>query len=236
MSFPGLYPAFSIASTIVSNASLSSFTIGANPPSSPIAVESPLSFKTFFRLWYTSAHIRKHSLKLVAPTGIIMNSCTLNVLSACFPPFIMFIIGIGNVLAFTPPKYLYRLIPKLLAAALATARDTPNVAFAPNLPLFSVPSISINFLSISTWSNTFIPSSSGAIISFTFATAFVTPFPRYLDLSPSLNSTASKLPVDAPDGTIATPFDPSSVTTSTCTVGFPLESSISSALISSIAK
>ena len=148
----------------------------------------------------------------------------------------MFIIGIGNVFAFVPPMYLYRLIPSAFAAALATASDTPSVAFAPNLPLFSVPSNSISFLSISTCSNTFIPSSSGAIISFTFATAFVTPFPKYLDLSPSLSSTASKLPVDAPDGTIATPFEPSSVTTSTCTVGFPLESNISKALTSSIAK
>ena len=34
------------------------------------------------------------------------------------------------------------------AAALATANDTPSVALAPSLPLFSVPSISINFLSI----------------------------------------------------------------------------------------
>ena len=47
---------------------------------------------------------------------------------------------------------------------------------------------------------------------------------------------ASKLPVDAPDGTIAVPVNPPSVTTSTCTVGFPLESSTSSALTSSIPK
>ena len=148
----------------------------------------------------------------------------------------MFIIGTGNVFAFTPPIYLYKLIPSEFAAALATANDTPSVAFAPSLPLFSVPSISINFLSISACSNTFMPSNSFAIILFTFSTAFNTPFPKYLDLSPSLSSTASKLPVDAPDGTIATPFVPSSVITSTCTVGFPLESNTSKAFISSIAK
>ena len=58
----------------------------------------------------------------------------------------------------------------------------------------------------------------------------------YLSVSPSLNSTASKLPVDAPDGTIATPENPPSVTTSTCTVGFPLESNTSSAFTVSIPK
>ena len=59
-------------------------------------------------------------------------------------------------------------------------------------------------------------------MSFTFLTAFRVPLPRYLALSPSLNSTASKAPVDAPDGTIALPSAPLSKTTSTSTVGLPL--------------
>ena len=58
----------------------------------------------------------------------------------------------------------------------------------------------------------------------------------YLNLSPSRNSTASKAPVEAPDGTIAIPSDPSIVTTSTCTVGFPLESNTSNAFTLSISK
>ena len=33
-----------------------------------------------------------------------------------------------------------------------------------------------------------------------FSTALVTPFPKYLDLSLSLNSSASNSPVDAPEG------------------------------------
>ena len=70
----------------------------------------------------------------------------------------------------------------------------------------------------------------------TFSTAFCTPFPKNLSFSPSLNSTASKLPVDAPDGTIAMPEKPPSTTTSTCTVGFPLESNTSKAFTSFIAK
>ena len=35
-----------------------------------------------------------------------------------------------------------------------------------------------------------------------FSTAFVTPFPKYLSLSPSLNSSASNSPVDAPLGAV----------------------------------
>ena len=114
--------------------------------------------------------------------------------------------------------------PNSSAAALATARDTPSIAFAPSLPLFGVPSSSIIRASIPGWSKASRPSTSGAIISLTLSTAFNTPLPTYLPLSPSLNSTASKAPVDAPDGTIALPRAPLSNTTSTSTVGLPLES------------
>ena len=81
-----------------------------------------------------------------------MNSCKSTELSACEPPFKMFIIGTGNTLALTPPMYLYNGISNDLAAALATANDTPKIALAPNLPLLSVPSNSISNLSIPTWS------------------------------------------------------------------------------------
>ena len=58
-------------------------------------------------------------------------------------------------------------------------------------------------------------------------TALVTPLPPYLLLSPSLSSTASFSPVEAPDGTAARPKLPSARTTSASTVGFPRESRIS---------
>ena len=74
------------------------------------------------------------------------------------------------------------------------------------------------------------------MISLTLSTAFKVPLPKYLDLSPSLNSTASKAPVDAPDGTAARPTNPPSTSTSTSTVGFPLESNISLAYTDSICK
>ena len=61
----------------------------------------------------------------------------------------IFIIGTGNVLAFTPPIYLYNSWLLSIAAALATAKETPSVALAPMFALLGVPSISINLASIS---------------------------------------------------------------------------------------
>ena len=116
-------------------------------------------------------------------------------------------------------------------AALADARDTPRIAFAPNLDLFFVPSKSIIMLSILVWSLTSVPMRILLISSFTFLTAFKTPLPLNLLLSLSLNSAASYSPVEAPDGTAALPKTPFSKKTSTSTVGFPLESNISLALI-----
>ena len=64
------------------------------------------------------------------------------------------------------------------ASAFATAIDTPRIALAPRLDLVLVPSSSIIALSISTWSRTSMPSSSGKIFSLTLRTAFSTPLPR----------------------------------------------------------
>ena len=90
----------------------------------------------------------------------------------------MFIIGTGNVFAETPPTYLYNGNPNSLAAAFATARETPRMAFAPNFDLFGVPSKSIIIWSITFCSKTDVPKSSSAIIVLTFFTAFKTPFPK----------------------------------------------------------
>ena len=60
-----------------------------------------------------------------------------------------------------------------------------------------------------------------------FSTAFVTPFPKYLSLSPSLSSKASNSPVEAPLGAVPLPTVPSAKYTSASTVGLPLESIIS---------
>jgi valyl-tRNA synthetase len=57
---------------------------------------------------------------------------------------------------------------------------------------------------------------------------------KYLVLSPSLSSTASNAPVEAPEGTPALPYPPLSVHTSTSIVGLALESNISLAYTSVI--
>ena len=72
------------------------------------------------------------------------------------------------------------------------------------------------------------------------STAVITPLPPnqlflYLTEFWSLNSKASLVPVEAPEGTIAEPKPPISEITSTWTVGLPRESKISLAWISIIA-
>src|SRR2546421_6395906 len=63
----------------------------------------------------------------------------------------------------------------------------------------------------------------------TLPTALRTPLPLYRDASPSRSSSASRSPVDAPEGTAARPDAPDSSATSTSTVGLPRESRISRA-------
>ena len=60
-----------------------------------------------------------------------------------------------------------------------------------------------------------------------FFTARRTPLPPYLCGSPSLNSTASCFPVEAPDGACPTATTPFESVTRAATVGFPRESRIS---------
>src|SRR5262249_54865820 len=112
----------------------------------------------------------------------------------------------------------------------ATASEIPKIALAPSFPLSAVPSISIMSRSIIAWSRASLPRKRGARIRFTFSTALATPFPRKR-LPPSLSSTASCSPVDAPDGTVARPPIPFLSWTSTSTVGCPLESRTSRARI-----
>ncbi len=116
-------------------------------------------------------------VKLLAFTGMIINSWNAIGASECDPPFTIFIIGTGKVFALTPPTYLYNDIFDSFAAAFATANETPNIALAPSFDLLGVPSRSIIIWSMMFCSKIDIPKSSSAIISFTFSTAFNTPFP-----------------------------------------------------------
>src|SRR3954454_6905066 len=102
------------------------------------------------------------------------------------------------------------------------------MAFAPNCALLGVPSSWSSRASTSRCSDASKPISSGPIASSTASTALPTPLPPYRS-PPSRSSTASKAPVEAPDGTAARPMVPSSRATSTSMVGFPRESRISRA-------
>ena len=77
---------------------------GANPPSSPTAVDMPRPATSVFSAWNTSAPQRSASPKLFAPSGTIMNSCRSSRLFACAPPLMTFIIGTGICIGPEPPK------------------------------------------------------------------------------------------------------------------------------------
>ena len=76
---------------------------GANPPSSPTAVEIPSSSSSFFSVWKTSTAMRRPSENVSAPPGTIMNSWRSSELWACAPPLTTFSIGTGRTCASAPP-------------------------------------------------------------------------------------------------------------------------------------
>ena len=93
---PGLYPACVTASITTSSASRFDFRLGAKPPSSPTPVEYPFFFRMPRSVWKISAPARTASANDGKPSGITMNSWKSTLLSACAPPFRMFIIGAGS--------------------------------------------------------------------------------------------------------------------------------------------
>ena len=123
-----------------------------------------------------------------------------------------------------------------IEAALAAAIETARIAFAPSFDLSFVPSALIIAASTAYMSDASIPVSTSLIVVFIFSTAFWTPLPRYLDLSPSRSSSASNSPVEAPLGAAPRPTVPSARYTSASTVGFPLESRISLPITFSISR
>src|SRR3954447_19753425 len=108
------------------------------------------------------------------------------------------------------------------------------MALAPRVALFGVPSRSSISWSTRRWSPASRPTTRCAICDSTACTACWVPLPPYRS-PPSRSSTASKAPVDAPEGTAARPKLSSSRITSTSTVGLPRESRISRAMTSSMA-
>ena len=92
-----------------------------------------------------------------------------------------------------------------MLAALQQAIDAASIALAPSLDISLVPSAFIIAASTAYISDASRPTSVSLIIVLKLSTAFVTPLPKYLDLSPSLNSRASNSPVEAPDGAVPRP-------------------------------
>jgi hypothetical protein len=104
---------------------------------------------------------------------------------------------------------------------LQSANDVPRIALAPSFPLVGVPSNSIIILSNRLCSNTSNQqprSYFGVHVLHRLQHALCL---NIFFLSPSRSSTASWVPVDAPEGTAARPNAPDSVTTSTSIVGLP---------------
>merc|ERR1719161_1466246 len=129
-----------MAVTRRSRPSLFSRMLGAKPPSSPtLHASCPYFFLiTDLRLWYTSEPIFIASVKLVAPTGRIMNSCMASLLPAWLPPLMMlndgtgmYILSVGLSARFA--MCLYSGTPLAAAPALHTAIDTARMALAPSL-------------------------------------------------------------------------------------------------------
>src|SRR5436309_13502270 len=87
-------------------------------------------------------------------------------------------IGTGRSLAFGPPRYLKRGRLTASAAALAVARETARIAFAPSFDLVSVPSRRSIVRSTVNWSKASTHLSAGRIFPVTFRTAPWTHLPR----------------------------------------------------------
>jgi len=69
---------------------------GANPPSSPTDVVMPSFFRIAFKLWKISVPQRSASAKLSKPYGHDHELLHSRPLSACMPPFTMFISGVAG--------------------------------------------------------------------------------------------------------------------------------------------
>ena len=159
-----------------------------------------------------------------------MNSWKSSRLGACAPPLITLKCGTGSrAVTACGVSQSHSGRPEPAAKARAQAIDTPVIALAPSRDLPGVPSREMSASSSCSRSSQSAERRRSAISPWTDSAAARTPRPPYRPGSPSRRSTASPLPVEAPDGTPARPLVPSEKVTATCSVGRPRESRISSA-------
>src|SRR5665647_900687 len=219
-----------MAATITSSTSSGSASSGAKPPSSPSPVACPAAVRRLRSAAYTSAPARTASVTFGAPSGEIMNSWKSRAFGACAPPLRTLKHGTGIRGGCPKPgSHACRDCPLEAAKARARAIETPTVALAPRRALVGVPSAATIASSTEASDAHCRPRSRSAISPLTLPTAVSTPPPPKRAVSPSRSSTASRVPVEAPDGTPATAVVPSASVSVVCRVGRPRESRISRA-------
>ena len=126
--------------------------MGANPPSSPTAVERPILLSTFLSAWNTSTPMRSPSGNVVGPDGNDHELLGVHVVG-----------GVGATVQ--DVHHRHREHPRHRSAQIAIQRQPAilrrgprhrerhaRIALAPSLLLFGVPSASIISASISIWS------------------------------------------------------------------------------------
>ena len=117
-------------------------TLGAKPPSSPLAVDMPWSWISFLSIWNTSAPQRSASRKLAAPTGRSSVPADPAMLLACAPPLMTFIIGTGISWRPLPPEItVQRQGPTRRSRRARPPCWRPAWHWRPGVPLLSVPSV-----------------------------------------------------------------------------------------------
>ena len=194
---------------------------GAKPPSSPTAVASPRSSSSFASVWKTSTATRSASENVSAPAGTTMNSCR----SSELPRMRAAVDHVEHrdgqhVRACAADPAVQRHAGAAAAAfAAASERAEDRVRAEARLVLRPV-ELDQRRIDARAGRRRRRRGAPAAISSSTLRTACETPLPSQAS-PPSRSSSASCLPVDAPEGTAARPTAPPSSSTSTSTVGFP---------------
>ena len=155
-----------------------------------------------------------------------MNSWRSSEFCAWAPPFTTFIMGTGNTFAASPPSQRKSETPASFAAARAAAREHAENRVRAEAPLV-LGAVRLDEERVERPLLLGIASRERpGKLAVHVLDRLGDPFPPVDVLVPSRSSTASKRPVDAPDGTAARPKAPDSSRTSTSTVGLPRESRI----------
>ena len=181
-------------------------SIGAKPPSSPTAVESPFLASTFFSAWKTSTPIRSAFGKLVGPDRHDHELLGIDVVAGVGPAVEDVHHRHGHDVRQRPAQVAVERQAGFLRRGPGHRHARrPGSRWRRGCSCWGCRPASSISASIAIWSSAAIPSSRGPITSFTLRTASSTPLPPYRRASPSRSSTASCSPVEAPLGTAARP-------------------------------